>query len=60
MRFGSPNWGCLNVPKRFPAYRYRWESKAAEPNAYQQRVDVAIEAFGLVEAEGKGYRGGIR
>jgi predicted transcriptional regulator of viral defense system len=39
--------GLLERAETFPAYRFRWVNKVAEPSAYQQRIEAAIEVFGL-------------
>jgi hypothetical protein len=39
--------GLLERAETFPAYKFRWANKVAEPNAYQQRIEAAIEPFGL-------------
>jgi predicted ArsR family transcriptional regulator len=39
--------GLLERAETFPAYRYRLASEGPERNAYQQRIDAVIEAFGL-------------
>jgi hypothetical protein len=45
-------FGLLERAETFPAYRFRLASKVAEPNAYQQRIEAAIEPFGLIKSEG--------
>jgi hypothetical protein len=39
--------GLLERAETFPAYRYRLKGDSAELTAYQQRIEAAIEAFGL-------------
>jgi predicted transcriptional regulator len=39
--------GLLERAETFPAYKFRWATKGVEPNAYQQRIEAAIEPFGL-------------
>jgi predicted transcriptional regulator of viral defense system len=39
--------GLLERAETFPAYKFRWATEGTEPNPYRQRIEVAIEVFGL-------------